>query len=48
MLGPQIKFNEKSNCVVKSKDKNIGAITVLGRGIRKISLVNILNRSASI
>jgi len=48
MLGPQTKFNENSNWVAKSRDKKIGAITVAGRGIRKISFVNILNKSASI
>lgn len=48
ILGPHTKFNEKSNCDVKSSDKNIGAITVAGRGIKKISLVSILNKSAKI
>tara|TARA_B110000503_G_C7143916_1_gene412095 strand:+ start:397 stop:528 length:132 start_codon:yes stop_codon:yes gene_type:complete len=43
-----MKFNEKSNWVVNSKERNIGAITVLGLGIKKISLVSILKRSASI
>ena len=48
MLGPQTKFSEKRSCEVKSNDKNIGAITVEGRGIKKISFVNILNKSARI
>lgn len=48
ILGPQTKFSEKSSWEVKSNDKNIGAITVEGRGIKKISFVNILNRSARI
>lgn len=47
-LGPQIKLRENSSCVPNKRDKKIGAITVAGRGIRKISLVNILNRSATI
>tara|TARA_B100000787_G_C16173249_1_gene287626 strand:- start:1017 stop:1190 length:174 start_codon:yes stop_codon:yes gene_type:complete len=47
-LGPQMKFNEKSSCVPNNNDKKIGAITVAGRGIRKISLVSILKRSATI
>ena len=33
---------------MNSSERNIGAITVAGRGIRNISLVNILKRSASI
>ena len=48
ILGPQIKFNENSSCVANRSDKKIGAITVAGRGIKKISFVNILKRSASI
>lgn len=48
ILGPQTKFKEKSNCEVNNKDRKIGAITVAGRGIKKISFVNILKRSASI
>ena len=48
ILGPQTKFKENSNWVAKSSDKKMGAITVAGRGIKKISFVNILNRSASI
>ena len=47
-LGPQIKFNEKRSCVPNSNDKKIGAITVAGRGIKNISLVSILNKSATI
>ena len=47
-LGPQMKFKEKSSCVLKSNDRKIGAITVAGLGIKKISFVNILNRSATI
>jgi hypothetical protein len=48
MLGPHIKFNENSSWVANKSDKKIGAITVAGLGIRKISLVNILNKSARI
>jgi hypothetical protein len=48
MLGPHTKFNEKRSWDVKRSDKNIGAITVAGLGIKKISFVNILNRSARI
>jgi hypothetical protein len=48
ILGPQIKFNENSNCVANKSDKKIGAITVAGRGIKKISFVSILNKSAKI
>lgn len=48
MLGPQMKFKLNSNCIVNSKDKNIGAAIVVGLGIKKISFVNILNKSASI
>lgn len=48
ILGPQTKFRENSNWVAKSNDKKIGAITVAGRGIKKISFVNILNKSARI
>ena len=47
-LGPQIKFKLKSSCIVNNNDKNMGAAMVVGRGIRKISLVSILNRSAKI
>jgi hypothetical protein len=48
ILGPQTKFKLNINCIENSKDKKIGAATVVGLGIRKISLVNILKRSASI
>ena len=48
MLGPQTKLSENNSCVAKSNDKKIGAITVAGLGIRKISLVSILNKSARI
>ena len=47
-LGPQIKFNENRSCVPNNNDKKIGAITVAGRGIKKISFVSILKRSATI
>ena len=43
-----MKFNENNSCVVNNNDRNIGAITVAGLGIKKISLVSILNKSASI
>ena len=48
MLGPQIKFRLKASCTENNRDKNIGAATVVGLGIKKISLVNILNKSANI
>ena len=47
-LGPHIKFKLNSICVASSNDKNMGAAAVVGLGIRKISLVSILNRSATI
>ena len=48
ILGPQIKFKLKANCVENNKERKIGAATVVGLGIRNISLDNILNRSAKI
>jgi hypothetical protein len=48
MLGPQTKFKLNISCIENNRDKKIGAATVVGLGIRKISLVNILKRSASI
>jgi hypothetical protein len=48
MLGPQIKFRLKRSCTEKSSDRNTGAATVVGRGIRNTSFDSILNRSASI
>lgn len=48
ILGPQIKFKLNKSCTVKSNDKKIGAAIVVGLGIRKISLVSILNKSAKI
>ena len=48
ILGPQMKFSEKRSCVANRSDRKIGAITVAGLGIRKISFVSILNKSASI
>lgn len=48
ILGPQIKFKLKTNCIEKSNDKKIGAATVVGLGIRKTSFVSILKRSANI
>jgi hypothetical protein len=48
ILGPQAKFREKSTCDVKSSDKKTGATVVDGRGIKNISLVTSLNRSANI
>jgi hypothetical protein len=47
-LGPHIKFKLNSIWVASNKDKNIGAATVVGLGIKNISLVNILNKSATI
>jgi hypothetical protein len=43
-----MKFSENRSCVLNNKDKKMGAITVAGRGIRNISFVNILNKSATI
>lgn len=48
ILGPHIKFKLKTNCTENNKDKKIGAATVVGRGIKKTSLVSILNKSAKI
>ena len=48
ILGPHTKFNENNNCATNNNDRNIGAITVAGRGIRNISFVSILNKSAKI
>lgn len=48
ILGPHIKFKLKASCVEKSKDRKIGAATVVGRGIKKISFDSILNKSAKI
>ena len=48
MLGPQIKFRLNKSCTENNSDKKMGAVTVVGRGIRKISLDNILKRSATI
>ena len=47
-LGPHIKFKLNSIWVASNKDKKIGAATVVGLGIKNISLVSILNKSASI
>ena len=47
-LGPHIKFKLNSIWVASNKDKKIGAATVVGLGIKNISLVSILNRSATI
>ena len=48
ILGPQIKFKLNSICAASNKDRNIGAATVVGLGIKKTSLVSILNKSATI
>lgn len=48
MLGPHIKFRLKRSWAKKVSDKNIGAATVVGRGIMKNSLVKSLKRSANI
>jgi len=48
ILGPQTKFKLNASWVEKSKDKKIGAATVVGRGIKNISLESILNKSAKI
>ena len=48
ILGPQIKFRLNKSWTENNDDKKIGAVTVVGRGIKKISLDNILKRSATI
>jgi hypothetical protein len=48
ILGPQAKFRENNTCEVNKRDKNIGAMVVEGRGMRNISFVSNLNKSASI
>ena len=46
--GPHIKFKENNNWEANNNDKKIGAITLAGLGIIKISFDNILNKSAKI
>ena len=48
ILGPQTKFKENRSCVQNNNDNIIGAIVVVGLGIKKSSLVNILNKSDNI
>jgi hypothetical protein len=48
ILGPHIKFILNSSWVEKSRESTTGAADVVGRGIKKISLESILNRSAKI
>lgn len=48
MLGPQIKFKPNKSWAINVKDRNIGAATVVGLGIINNSLVNSLNKSATI
>lgn len=48
ILGPQIKFKLNKTWAASNKDKKIGAATVVGLGIKNISLVSILNKSATI
>ena len=48
MEGPHIKLSEKRSCDAKRRERKIGAITEAGLGIIKISLDNILNKSATI
>jgi hypothetical protein len=43
-----MKFKLKASCVANSNERKIGAATVVGRGIKKISFDNILKRSANI
>ena len=43
-----MKLSENNNWVTNNRDKNTGAMVVLGLGIKKTSFVNILNKSASI
>lgn len=48
ILGPHMKFKLKASWVENSNERKIGAATVVGLGIRKISLESILNKSANI
>jgi len=48
MLGPQMKFRLKSNCAINVKERKTGAATVVGLGMINSSLVNSLNKSATI
>ena len=48
ILGPQIKFRLKSSWAINVKDRKTGAATVVGLGMINSSLVNSLNRSATI
>jgi hypothetical protein len=48
ILGPHIKLRLKTSCTENKRDKKMGAATVVGLGIKKTSLVNILNKSAKI
>lgn len=48
MLGPQMKFRPNNNWAINVNDKNIGAATVVGRGIINNSFVKSLNKSATI
>lgn len=43
-----MKFKLNASCVENNKDKKMGADTVVGLGIKKISLESILKRSANI
>lgn len=43
-----MKFKLNASCVENNNDKKIGAETVVGLGIKKISLESILKRSANI
>jgi hypothetical protein len=43
-----MKFKLKASWVENSNERKIGAATVVGLGIRKISLESILNKSANI
>ena len=46
--GPQMKFIENNSWEQNNNERNIGAAAVDGRGIKKISLLKSLNRSARI
>ena len=48
MLGPHTKLRQNSNCTANNRDKKIGAATVVGLGIKNISFVKSLNKSAKI
>jgi hypothetical protein len=48
MDGPQTKFCENQSCELNNRAKKTGASEDVGRGIKNISLFNILKRSNAI